>query len=306
MTPPTLLILAAGMGSRYGGLKQIDHFGPNGETLMDYALHDAFAAGFRRVVFIIRHYFETDFRVIVSSRYENRLDVGYVFQEMETLPPGFTAPPERTKPWGTTHAIWCARDVVKEPFVIVNADDYYGKNAFRSVFQFLTRPAAGPTPEYCIVGYPVLQTLSEHGGVTRAICELDAEGYLKALTERSGLERWGETGRYPDETGNMCVLRGDEVVSMNMMGFMPAVFGQLERHLTAFLERQRTTADTSECIIPTTLGALLVEKAARVRVLPTTDQWFGVTHQKDKPGACSTLRAMVERGEYPSPVWNND
>jgi UTP-glucose-1-phosphate uridylyltransferase len=304
---PTLLILAAGMGRRYGGPKQIDRFGPSGETIMDYALYDALAAGFAKVVFVIRHDFESDFRAVVGGKYENRVSVDYVFQELDDLPPGFTVPSGRTQPWGTAHAIWCARRCVQEPFVSVNADDYYGRSAFRAVAQHLMRPAVeNPErlPEYCVVGYPVLQTLSAHGAVARAICEVDEEGFLKALVERTHVERSGDTGRYVAEAGRVCVLQGNEVVSMNMWGFSPTVFDQLDRHLTRFLEVQTRTRDTSEYVIPVALNEILAEKAARVRVLPTSDAWFGVTHAKDRLGAIESIREMVKRGEYPSPIWS--
>jgi hypothetical protein len=305
--PPTLLVMAAGMGSRYGGLKQIDGFGPCGETIMDYAVYDALAAGFTKVVFVIRHSFETDFRAAVGSKYEQRLAVDYVFQEMDELPPGVAARAGREKPWGTAHAVWCARRCVQAPFVSVNADDYYGKRAFAVVAEHLLRPASqGTLPEYCIVGYPVLQTLSEHGSVTRAICQLDAQGFLTGLTERRGMERWGDTGRYLDETGTLRVLAGSEVVSMNMMGFTPSIFPQLERHLAAFFAGQARAPDNSECLLPTVVGELVRAKAARMRVLPTTDAWFGVTHAQDKPAATRLIRAMVERGDYPSPIWTGD
>ena len=300
---PTLLILAAGMGSRYGGLKQFDRFGPSGETIMDYAVYDALAAGFTRVVFVIRHEFESDFRKLVGSKYENRVAVDYVFQELDDLPAGFRAQAGRAKPWGTAHAIWCARLRVNEPFLSVNADDYYGKNAYKLAAQHLMRPPSAGIPEYCLVGYPVLQTLSEYGGVVRAICDLDDAGFLKGLVERAKLEKSGATGRYPDENGTMCILGGNEVVSMNMLGFEPSVFAGLERCLTRFLEGQQKKPDNSECLIPVALGELLKEKAARVRVLPTSDRWFGVTHADDKPGVVANLRAMVESGEYPSPIW---
>jgi hypothetical protein len=301
---PTLLILAAGMGSRYGGLKQIDRFGPSGETIMDYALYDALAAGFAKVVFVIRHDFEADFRALVGSNYENRVSVDYVFQEFDELPPRFAVPSGRTKPWGTAHAIWCARQAVREPFLSINADDYYGKNSFKMTAEHLMRPGGGRLPEYCVVGYPVLQTLSEHGAVARAICEVDAEGFLRALVERTRVERSGDIGRYVDEAGSVCVLKGDEVVSMNMLGFLPSVFDQIERHLTRFLDVQNRTRDNSECLIPVAINEILKEKAASVRVLPTSDAWFGVTHAKDKPGAVASIREMVARGEYPCPIWS--
>lgn len=301
---PTLVILAAGMGSRYGGLKQIDRFGPNGETIMDYAIYDALAAGFAQVVFVIRHEFETDFRRLVGSKYEGRVAVAYAFQELDMLPSGITAASPRTKPWGTTHAIWCARHAVQTPFASVNADDYYGRSAFEIAAQHLTRPEVpGGPPEYCMVGYPVLKTLSEHGSVTRAICDVDPNGFLQGLVERTRVEKFGDTGKYVDESGDVHVLRGDEVVSMNMFGFSPAVFDQLEQHLIGFFEGQRRAPDKSECVIPTVVCEILKEKAAAMRVLPTTDAWFGVTHAEDKPGVMAQIGEMVKLGKYPSPIW---
>jgi hypothetical protein len=302
----TLLILAAGMGSRYGGLKQIDGFGPAGETIMDYATYDALAAGFTKVVFLIRHSFEAEFRQLVGKKYENRVAVEYAFQELDYLPPGFGVHADRTKPWGTAHAIWCARQYIKEPFVSINADDYYGKDAFKVVARFLMQlPAAGALPEYCVVGYPVMQTLSEHGAVARAICEMDAQGYLAALVERKRVEKVGTAAGYLDERGQQVMLTGGEVVSMNMLGFSPAVFSQLERHLVQFLEGQKRAPDNSECLIPVVVDKLLKEGDARMRVLATSGTWFGVTHIDDKPGVVESIRKMVERGDYPSPIWNN-
>jgi hypothetical protein len=301
----TLLILAAGMGSRYGGLKQMDGFGPSGETLMDYSIHDALAAGFDKVVFVIRRDFEADFRKGVGSKYHNRVAVDYVFQVLDDLPSGFSRTEGRSKPWGTTHAIWCARHVVREPFVSINGDDYYGKNAYRVVAHHLGRlDLAAATPEYCMVGYPVLQTLSEHGTVARAICQVDGQGLLQALVEHLNLEKCGNAGRYVDESGTERILAGDEVVSMNMWGFTPAVFDQLEQRLTRFLADAKQSTGTPECIVAVSIGELVKEGAARVRVLPTTDTWFGVTHANDKPGVMQTLRAMVAAGDYPSPIWN--
>jgi hypothetical protein len=303
---PTLLILAAGMGSRYGGLKQIDRFGPSGETIMDYATYDALAAGFTKVVFLIRHSFEAEFRQLVGKKYEDRVAVEYAFQELDYLPPGFGVHADRTKPWGTAHAIWCARQYIKEPFVSINADDYYGKNAFKVVAQFLMQlPAAGPLLEYCVVGYPVLQTLSEHGAVARAICETDGQGYLKALVERKRVQKVGTTAAYLDETGQQVPLTGAEVVSMNMLGFSPDVFAQLERHLIQFLDGQKRAPDNAECLIPVVVDKILKEGSARMHVLTTSGTWFGVTHADDKPGVIESIRQMVERGDYPSPIWND-
>ena len=309
---PTLLVLAAGMGSRYGGLKQIDPFGPCGETIMDYSVYDALRAGFGKVVFVIRREFESAFRAAVGGKYGSRISVDYVFQQLDDLPPGFTVPAGRTKPWGTAHAIWCARRAIAEPFVSINADDYYGKNSFEAVAGHLARIAVGsassegiPVPEYCMVGYPILQTLSDHAAVARAICEVDGDGFLEALVERMKVERSAGSARFVDEVGAAHVLGGDEVVSMNFWGFTPSVFDHLERHLVRSLETRGRARDNSECLIPVVVGELLKEKAASVRVLPTSDAWFGVTHPEDKPGVMKTIREMVTRGEYPSPLWTD-
>jgi NDP-sugar pyrophosphorylase family protein len=301
---PTLVVLAAGMGSRYGGLKQIDRFGPSGETIMDYSVYDALDAGFGKVVFVIRRELEPAFRAAVGDAYGRRTSVDYVFQELDDLPPGFTPPPGRTKPWGTAHAIWCARRAIAEPFVSINADDYYGKNSFQVVAEHLRRTAIPPAvPEYCMVGYPAVQTLSDHAAVTRAICQVDEEGFLEALVERTKVERSGAGARYLDEAGRAQILGADTVVSMNFWGFTPSVFDHLERHLIRFLETRGRAQENSECLLPTVVDELLQEKAARVRVLPTSDAWFGVTHPEDKPVVMKTIREMVTRGEYPSPLW---
>jgi hypothetical protein len=303
---PTLLILAAGMGSRYGGLKQVARFGPSGETLMDYAIYDALSAGFSKVVFMIRHDFEAEFREAVGGRYEGRVAVEYAFQELDDLPPGFSKRADRIKPWGTTHAIWCARRVVQGTFVSLNADDYYGKSALSLVAQFLREPVQSASlPEYCVVGYPVLQTLSEHGAVARAVCDVDGSDLLRSLIERKQIERVGNTGRCWDDAGNPVVLRGDEVVSMNMFGFTPAVFEQLERHLSAFFVAQAQAPDNSESVIPVVVNALLREGAAKVRLVRSADRWFGVTHAEDKATTEREIAEMVKRGDYPSPVWGN-
>jgi hypothetical protein len=301
---PTLLVLAAGMGSRYAGLKQIDGFGPNGETIMDYSIHDALAAGFGKVVFVIRRDFEAAFRAAIGSKVERRVAVDYVFQELDALPAGFTPPPGRSKPWGTAHAIWCARRAVGEPFVSINADDYYGKKPFLAVAEHLAKPMPGSaTPAYCMVGYPVRETLSAHAAVSRAICQVDSAGFLEVLVERMKVERAGAGARYVDEAGVVRSLNGDEVASMNFWGFTPAVFEGLEQHLSRFLASNGAASSNPECLIPVVVGDLIREKAAKVRVLSTSDRWFGVTHPQDKPGVVQTIREMVERGDYPSPIW---
>ncbi len=300
---PTLLVLAAGMGSRYAGLKQIDGFGPHGETIMDYSVHDALAAGFGKVVFVIRRDFEAAFRAAVGSKYEQRVAVDYVFQQLEEIPPGFSVPAGRTKPWGTSHAIWCARHAISEPFAAINADDYYGKQAFKMVAEHLARPQAGPVADLCMVGYPVLGTLSDHAAVTRAICQVDGGNYLEALVERMKVERTPGGGQYADEAGKVHALRGDEVASMNFWGFTPVVFEHLDRDLNNFFAALGSSPPNAECLIPTSVDGMLRAKKARVRVLPTADAWFGVTHPADKPHVMARLAEMVARGDYRSPIW---
>jgi hypothetical protein len=294
------------MGSRYGGLKQLDGFGPSGETIMDYSVYDALRAGFGKVVFVIRREFEAAFRAAVGDKYASRVPVEYVFQQLDDLPPGFTVPSGRTKPWGTTQAIWSARRAVAEPFVSINADDYYGKTAFKTVAEYLLRaPSAGSAADYCMVGYPVLQTLSEHAAVTRAICRVDEGGFLESLAECSKVERTADGAQHVDSDGEVHLLDGDEVVSMNFWGFTPSVFDQLELHLARFLESQRGAPGAPECLIPVVVGELLEDEVAKVRVLSTSDVWFGVTHPEDKPNVTKTIAEMVTRGEYPSPIWDN-
>jgi hypothetical protein len=301
---PTLLILAAGMGSRYGGLKQLDRFGPAGETIMDYSVYDALAAGFGKVVFVIRRDFEAAFREAIGGKYERRIAVEYVFQQLDDVPAGFAAPPERTKPWGTAHAIWCARRAIAEPFASINADDYYGKQSFQVVAAHLARAeAVAAVPEHCMVGYPILDTLSEHAAVARGVCEVDGAGFLRGIAERLKIERTGDGARYLDETGAPHVLRGDEVVSMNFWGFAPSVFREIERRLVRFFEGQGSAPGNAEALIPVVVGDIVASGAAKVRVLPTADRWFGVTHPQDKPGVIETLGQMVARGDYPSPLW---
>jgi UTP-glucose-1-phosphate uridylyltransferase len=232
----TLLILAAGMGSRYGGLKQLDPVGPSGETLLDYSVFDAIRAGFTRVVFVIRRDFDAEFRAKIGSRYENRIDVGYVYQGLDTLPAGCSVPASRTKPLGTGHAIWCARDQVKTPFAAINADDYYGADAYRSLARFFAQltPAAG-IEQFAMVGYRLDRTLSEYGSVARGVCTTDTAGHLQTIVECVGIEKSATGVGYPAATGERVMLKGDETVSMNFWGFTPALFPLLEAGLVTFL-----------------------------------------------------------------------
>jgi UTP-glucose-1-phosphate uridylyltransferase len=290
---PTLLVMAAGMGSRYGGLKQLDAVGPGGETIIDYSIYDALRTGFARLVFVIRHDIEAPFREAIGRKFEKRVAVEYVFQELDKLPPGFAVPAGRTKPWGTTHAILLAEEVVREPFAAINADDFYGRESFQVMADFL-RAGGG---DYAMVGYTLRNTLSEHGSVSRGVCECDADGHLQAVTELTKIEKQGRGAQAEGRA-----LSGDELVSMNFWGFTPALFPQLRMRFEEFL-RHSGHELKSECYIPTTVNELVTSGTARVKVLRTPASWFGVTYQKDKPRITSGIRELVARCEYPERLW---
>jgi UTP-glucose-1-phosphate uridylyltransferase len=290
---PTLLVMAAGMGSRYGGLKQIDAVGPNGEAIIDYSIHDALRAGFGRLVFVIRRDIEAPFREAIGGKFEKRIAVDYVFQELDKLPSGFAVPPGRTKPWGTTHAILMAEEVVHEPFAAINADDFYGRESFQVMSDFLR---AGGS-DYAMIGYTLRNTLSEHGSVSRGVCECDAAGYLKAVVELTKIEKRGNGGQAEDRA-----LTGEELVSMNFWGFTPALFPQLREHFTAFLRRSGQELK-SESYIPTAVNELVASGAVRVKVLRTPASWFGITYKEDKPQVVDSIRKLVAAGEYPPKLW---
>lgn len=289
---PTLLVLAAGMGSRYGGLKQLDPVGPSGETILDYAVFDAIRAGFGRVVFVIRRDFEDAFRSQVGARYAGRIAVDYVFQAVDVLPVGFAAPAGREKPWGTGHAVWCAREAVAEPFAVIGADDFFGRDAFVQLAAFLAEPRPSlATAEFAMVGYRLANTLSENGAVSRGVCVASDEGWLQSVVEHTGIARAevGGAGRYS----------GDEVVSMNCWAFSPTLFTALDRQLAEFL-RERGGEAKSEFFLPEAVSRQIAGGLTRVRVLPTSASWFGVTYREDKPRVEAALRALVAAGEYPA------
>ena len=298
MSKPTLLILAAGMGSRYGGLKQIDPVGPNGETIIDYSIYDALRAGFGKLVFVIRRDIEQQFKEIVGARFEKRVAVEYVFQELNLLPPGFSVPAGRTKPWGTTHAILQAEDVIREPFAAINADDFYGRQAYQVLAQHLT----SGTPDYAMVGFVLRNTLSEHGTVARGVSRVDGNNYLTSIVEMLKIGPDGNGAKDTTADGTITKLTGDEAVSMNFWGFTPAVFGQLRTQFTAFLKKSGQE-EKSECYIPATVGELVTAGLAKVKVLRTNDSWFGVTYREDRPRVVESIRQLITRGDYPEKLW---
>lgn len=289
----TLVVLAAGMGSRYGGLKQIDPVGPGGETVLDYAVFDALRAGFTRVVFVIRRDFEALFREKIGARYAGRVAVDYVFQALDTLPAGFVPPVGREKPWGTGHAVWCARDAITDNFAVINADDFYGADSFAQLATFLRgEPTRGT--RFAMVGFRLANTLSEHGTVARGVCTAAADGTLRSIVEQTGIAA--------AEVGAGKTYSGQETVSMNCWGFTPQLFAGLDAQFRAFLAARGTEAK-AEFYLPAAVSALIGEGAASVRVLPTDSTWFGVTYREDKPRVEAAIRELVAAGLYPEKLW---
>jgi dTDP-glucose pyrophosphorylase len=299
---PTLLIMAAGMGSRFGGLKQVAGVGPGGATLLDYSIYDSLRSGFGKVVFIIRREMEADFRAAVGGRWENKTEVGYAFQELTDLLGGFGVPPGRQKPWGTGQAIYSARRVVREPFAVLNADDYYGRRSFQTMGEYLTRLPGPQSTAYSMVGFQLLKTLSEHGHVSRAVCQADPAGKLQKVVERLKVFKKGTGAEYEDEAGGRHPLTGAELVSMNFWGFTPALMTQLETLWAAFL-RERGGEEKSEFLIPKAVDDLITRGQATVQVLPTPDSWFGLTYPEDRERVQAAMENRVAEGLYPENLW---
>ena len=297
----TLVILAAGIGSRYGGLKQMDPMGPAGEFIIDYSVYDAVRAGFDRIVFLISRRIEADFRSTVGARIAKHASVEYAFQELDGIPPGFAVPPERKKPWGTGHAILSCAGVVHEPFGVVNADDFYGRESYAVLGEFLDRTAGDPAM-YAMVGFPLRNTISEYGSVARGICSVRTDGTLESVVERTRIEKTGAGCRYLDERGAWQTLTGEEKVSMNMWGFKPGAFDHLRREFALFMQRSGTDPK-AEFFVPTVVNTLMEENRVRTAVLSTSSAWFGVTYSQEKPKVMERIRQLVQAGEYPSPLW---
>jgi NDP-sugar pyrophosphorylase family protein len=294
-TPPTLLVLAAGIGNRYGGLKQIDPVGPGGETIIDYSIYDALRAGFGKVVFVIRQDIEQVFKQAVGARFERHIALEYVFQELDRLPPGFSVPVGRTRPWGTLHAVLMAADTINEPFAVINADDFYGSESYRVLAQQLQSGIA----DYAMVGFLLRNTLSDFGSVSRGVCRVDGDDFLQGVVELTNIERDGAHARNTDSSGRITTLSGNELVSMNMWGFPPHVFGQFREHFQRFLRSSGPDIE-SEGYLPSTVNELVLAGQARVKVLRTNDSWAGVTYREDHPRVVETIRRLVDRGDYPN------
>lgn len=297
---PTLLVLAAGMGSRYGGLKQLDQVGPSGETIIDYSVYDAIRAGFGKIVFIIRKDIEKAFKDTVGSRYTGKIAVDYAFQELAMLPGGFPLPPQRQKPWGTGHAVLCAANLINEPFAVINADDFYGAAGYRLIADYLTQAKDGERADYCMCGFVLRNTLSKNGTVSRGICSIN-NGSLVSVREMTKLSADGEKV-INAEKGAECTLSGNEIVSMNMWGFTPSLFKHLERLFVSFLQT-RGQEEKSEFYIPAVADALINEGKATVKVMESSDTWFGITYREDKENVVNNIRNLVEQGRYPGKIF---
>ncbi|MBQ6653080.1 MAG: nucleotidyltransferase [Prevotella sp.] len=302
---PTLLLLAAGMGSRYGGLKQLDGLGPNGETIMDYSIYDAIKAGFGKIVFVIRKDFEQDFREKVLSKYEGHIPAEVCFQSLEDLPEGFTVPEGRQKPWGTNHAVLMAKDIIKEPFCVINCDDFYNRDAFMVVGKFLADLPEGSTNKYSMVGFRIGNTLSDNGTVARGVCSKDADGNLATIVERTEIMRVDGVVSYKDENGEWQPVGGDNTpVSMNMWGFTPDYFEHSEEYFKAFLSDPKNIENLkAEYFIPLMMDKLIKDGTSTCEVLDTTSKWFGVTYSADRPGTVARIQQLIDEGVYPAKLF---
>lgn len=295
-----LVIMAAGIGSRYGaGIKQLQKVGPQGEIIIDYSIHDALEAGFTKIIFIIRKDIEAEFKEVIGDRIAKICPVEYVYQDKNDLPEGFSCPKERVKPWGTGHAVLACREILDVPFAVINADDYYGKKAFQSVYQFLSECNLSEN-KYCMAGFQISNTLSENGSVTRGICEMDADGFLSKVIETKGIAR-AESGRICCQDGKL--LEDDMLVSMNMWGLTPGFIEILEEGFRMFLQEQKPDDLTREYLLPTVIDGLLRAGKVSVKVLPTTDSWFGVTYAEDRGSVVKAFQSLIESGIYSSSLW---
>ena len=299
---PTLFVLAAGMGSRYGGLKQLDGLGPNGETIMDYSIFDAIRGGFGKIVFVIRKDFEQDFRDKVLSKYEGHIPTELVFQAIDDLPEGFTCPADRAKPWGTNHAVLMGKDVIKEPFAVINADDFYSRDAFAVMGKWLNELPEGSTGKYSMVGFRICNTLSENGTVARGVCAKNEAGMLTDVVERTEIMRVDGTICYKDENGEWQPVGEETPVSMNFWGFTPDYFQYSEAQFVDFL-KENIDKPKSEFFIPLVVDTLINNGKATCEVLDTTAKWFGVTYAADRPGTVEKIQALVDAGEYPNKLF---
>lgn len=303
---PVLVVMAAGMGSRYGGLKQIDSVGSQGEAILDYSLFDAHEAGFETAVIIIKEAIKADFMATVGKRLEKcPMEIRYAYQEMDKIPAGFEIPADRVKPWGTSHALLCAKEVIDEaPFAVINADDYYGKDAFRVIYQYLCSAENTDVLDCCVVGYLLRNTVTENGSVARGVCGVDAKGYLADIVERTRIEKYAGGIHFTEDGENWEDLSGDTIVSMNMWGFTPGFLDHVAKQFPAFLQNQVPGNPLkAEFLLPRSVDTLLKAGVLTVKVLTSRDKWYGVTYAADKPVVVAALADLTHQGKYPDGLW---
>lgn len=305
MKEPVLVVMAAGMGSRYGGLKQIDPVGDNGEIIIDFSLYDAVHAGFKKVVFLIKRNIEADFKEIIGNRMSKIVDVRYAYQELDALPKGCAVPAVRKKPWGTAHAVLCCRDQIDAPFAVINSDDYYGREAFRLIYDYLKHMEDPISPHYAMIGYQLENTLTENGHVARGVCSVSPNGYLSDIHERTHIEKRNSGAAYTEDDGKTWVMipKGS-TVSMNLWGFSEAILGEIESGFSDFWKNEvSVNPEKAEYFLPSVVDAQLKAGTADVRVLHTPDRWYGVTYRKDKPVVVEAMRRLKAKGFYPANLW---
>lgn len=304
MIRPTLVVMAAGMGSRYGGLKQIDPVGPSGEIIIDYSIHDSLKAGFGKVVFIITKEIEKTFRERIGYRIEKLVDTEYVFQSVEDVPAGFEVPQDRKKPWGTGHAVMSCRNVVNTTFAVINADDFYGQTAFQILYNFLSKvDCQSDIYQYSMVGFQLENTLTDHGHVARGVCTVDADSYLQGIRERTKIQKFDDSAKYTEDGEIWVEIPEGSTVSMNTQGFAPSIFKELDAKFLHFLETNKDNILKAEYFLPTVVDDLILEKKACVKVLPSHERWYGVTYQQDKPIVKQAINDLILKGIYPEKLW---
>jgi dTDP-glucose pyrophosphorylase len=299
-------VLAAGIGRRYGGLKQLDPIGPNGEIIIDYSIYDALNAGFGRLVFVVKQEIEEALRERVGKTIEKRCETAYVMQRIGDLPEGFEAPPDRQKPWGTAHATLSCKNVVHSPFAVINADDFYGRSSYQTLCDYLKNAQdRDGVYDYSMVGYVLENTLTEHGHVARGVCTVDQDGFLVEIHERTRIEKFGEISKYTEGGEHWVEIPKGSIVSMNMWGFTPSLFSELEARFPRFLQKNSDNIQKAEYFLPDVVDDLLKETRATVKVLSTNERWYGVTYQQDKPRVKQAIRDLIRRGVYPENLWSD-
>ena len=304
MSDPDLIVMAAGIGSRYGGLKQIEPIGPGGEIILDYSIYDARRAGFGKIVFVINKEIEQAFQARIDQTIGQHCEIAYVFQELEKLPQGIEVPHGRQKPWGTAHAVLSCQYLVNSPFAVINADDFYGQTSFQALGAYLrSAQDKDDVYDFCLVGYNLKNTLTDHGYVARGVCTVDTAGYLEEVRERTRIEKFNEEVKYTENGETWIDIAGDSLVSMNMWGFTPVMFDELDGRFSNFLNEHRDNLINAEFFLPDVVNQLLEEKKAMVKVLQTQEQWFGVTYKDDKSRVKNAVRELIQQGIYPDSLW---